>query len=88
LKLQLIVWQDHWSDDATEWKDVEEEQSKPVEPLVCHSVGWVLREDAKMVSLISNLDGTPAKPEERHGYGVTHILKAAIVRRVTLRNKL
>ena len=88
MKLQLILWTDHWSDDATEWKDVEEEMAKPVEPLVCHSVGWVLREDAKMVSLIANLDGDPRKPEERHGYGVTNILKGAIVKRITLRNRL
>lgn len=82
LPLVLIVWADHW-DDGTEWKDLDDEAKAGAEPLPCHSVGWVLSENAKMVKLIQNLDGYP--DEANHGFGVMNILKAAILRRVLLK---
>ena len=85
MKLQLIRWADHYSDDDGAWKSLEEERKKPVFPMVCQSVGWVLREDKDTVTLVANLDGRPSKTADLHGYGLTHVLKATIVRRVTLR---
>ena len=83
MKLQLIAWRDHWSDDGSDWKDVADEAAKPVEPMVCHSVGWVFREDEHTVSLLANLNGAPGSAD--CGYHISHIVKAAIVRRTALR---
>lgn len=81
MRLEYVIWRDHWS-SGDDWVDIDEEVDTPLAPLLCQSVGWVLSEDRKMLKLVSNLDGEPDVAD--HGFGVTLILKDAIVSRVPL----
>lgn len=81
LRLLYVEWIDHHNDDNLDWKKVEDLRSEEIPEVVCRSVGWLVKDDGRYIRLVPHLDGTPGD----HGFGAMNILKAAIVRRVTLR---
>ncbi len=83
MKLQYIEFLDHFS-DGDQWTALGEYAEKKYEPLVCRSVGWVVREDKHQITLLANLDGSPWTTEDRNGFGAFVILKPCVVRRVTM----
>jgi len=50
-KLVLITWNDAWSPRGTWYRQPDEEDC---EPLICHSVGWIMRENKSGVFLASS----------------------------------
>ncbi len=84
MKLQLIVWADHFSGCDDAWHELSDLRKSEPKALQCHSVGWVAHENDKLVTLIANLDGTPTERDAK-GFGTMHIIKQCIVKRVTLK---
>ena len=72
MKLTHIKWIDSCSPSDSNWHKVEELH---LEPLTCESVGWVLKEDKKSISL------APHMTEGQGLYGVLTIPTVAILKR-------
>ena len=51
LKLVLVEWYDHCSFTTATWRSKEEYDS--LNPPLCKTVGWVLKEDKQMMILVS-----------------------------------
>jgi hypothetical protein len=54
-QIYLIVWRDAYSAPDADWKDLVEDMAAPIEDLLVHSVGYLGREDARYVELISTM---------------------------------
>ena len=55
LRPVYLEWEDHWSPSGGGWHDLEE--GPPWKPLICCSVGWIVKEDSKGVVLAANISG-------------------------------
>lgn len=53
MKLVYVEWLDHVSFTESTWRD--EDEYKDLNPATCKSVGWILREDDKMMVLVQNI---------------------------------
>ena len=76
MKLVKIEWIDASSFSGGDWKD--REQIQDLEPTQIMSVGWVIREDTKSVTLCPHMS-------EHQGYGEMAISKSAIVKKRVLK---
>lgn len=71
-----LTWKDHAADGS--WKDVDEFHG----PAMCHSVGWIYREDDEGITIAGSYSPDDGKS---HTTGnLQYILKSCIVARRTL----
>lgn len=75
--LVIVTWKDHTAEGA--WRDVEAFHG----PAVCHSVGWVWKEDDEGITLVA---GYSPSPDLSTG-NLSYILKSCITRRRPLKVK-
>ena len=69
--LMMVEWVD--SCTSSEWQDVGEAVKVP--PLLCRTVGWVVRNDRTQVNLVQSLNGQGA-------VGATWVIPKSCVRKM------
>lgn len=74
--LVIITWKDHTAEGG--WKDVEEFHA----PAICHSVGWIWKEDDEGVTLVGGY--SPDTSLKMATGNLAYILKSCITRRQAL----
>ena len=82
--LLYVEWMDHFSAPSMDWASVTAAEENDIEPIVCRSVGWLVKEDRLHIYIMANFDGEPGNDAESCFGGMT-ILKSAIVRKVPLK---
>lgn len=78
-KLVYIEWLDHVG-YGSGWKDFAKEVDN--KPVLIQCVGWIIAEDAKVVSIASTVD---TQNNGSGGKDISSILKNCIVKRKTIR---
>jgi hypothetical protein len=77
----LITWEDHFVGDSS-WHNVD---SVSIEPQLCTSVGWIVREDKEHIVLMPHL--SPVRGNGQSGFGELTIVRAAIRAKVSLSSR-
>jgi len=80
-KFTYIVWQDSWG-VTTEWEDIAE--ASKYEPVICHSVGIIIKETKKAITLCPNMTEED-KPEDVKVLGCISIPKVSIMNKRSLK---
>lgn len=75
--LEYILWADHWTAQRKTWYDINDDIG--FDPILIHSVGWVLQETKEALFLASQLG-----ENEMYGSGATLIMKGVIKKRIKL----
>jgi hypothetical protein len=68
----LVVWEDHFVGDSS-WHGLD---SVSLEPQLCTSVGWIVKEDKEHIVLMPHL--SPVRGGTQSGFGELTIVRAAI----------
>jgi hypothetical protein len=74
-KLIFVSWKDHTANGG--WIDVDEFHG----PSLCHSVGWVMKEDDEGLTLAGSWSPSMRKHDEESAGNVQYLLKSCIVQR-------
>jgi hypothetical protein len=74
----VIVWEDHFVGDSS-WHGL---NSVSLEPHLCTSVGWIVKENKERIDLMPHL--SPVRDGAQSGFGELTIVRAAIRSKVPL----
>lgn len=78
--LVYVEWFDHFSSDNMDWTNITKIEEEEMDPVLCRSVGWIVKENKRILRLCSHFDGDPGNDAEA-GFAVMNIIKSAIVKR-------
>lgn len=80
MKMAWVEWLDHCGSGTTGWKDISEIEG--LRPIVMTSVGWVINETPKFITLAASVHGEASREKYMtRGCGDVCIMKCAVIKR-------